>query len=244
MGRIVRDDPEHPDPGFAELYASLPDATDREPWLGWCRAAGGAVLYLGVGAGRLAVPLAGAGIEVVGVDAHPAMLDHLRRRLPEADLLLARIEDLRLERRFGLVLGPSGVLGTPERLAAAARHARGLVAMELMNPHWLLAAGHPGVRVLRATGGGAEIEVDYPGGWTQRAQVQLLWPEEVERLLAPAGLGLELMRGRDDDGGLADSETYFVLARARRTASRTAGATSSAKRRSWVSTSSASGHRT
>ena len=29
--RFVRDDPEHPDAGFAELYASLPDATDLEP---------------------------------------------------------------------------------------------------------------------------------------------------------------------------------------------------------------------
>jgi SAM-dependent methyltransferase len=242
--RIVRDDPERPDPGFAELYASLPDAADPEPWLGWCRAASGPVLYLGVGAGRLAVPLAAAGVELVGVDAHPAMLAHLRARLPEAELVPARIEDLRLDRRFGLVLGPSGVLGTAERLAAAARHAGGLVAMELMNPHWLLAGGHAGVRVLCAAAGRAEIEVDYPGDWTQRAEVELRWPEDVERLLASAGLRLELMRGRDADGDLADSETYFVLARARPTASRTPGATSSAKRRTWVSTSSGLGKST
>jgi len=63
--RLVRDDPEHPDPGFAELYASLADAADLEPWLGWCRAAAGPVLYLGVGAGRPAVPLAASGIELV-----------------------------------------------------------------------------------------------------------------------------------------------------------------------------------
>ena len=65
MRRIVRDDPERPDPGYAELFASLDDAADPEPWLGWCRAAGGPALYLGVGTGRLAVPLTAAGIELV-----------------------------------------------------------------------------------------------------------------------------------------------------------------------------------
>ena len=60
--RTVRDDPGDPDPGFADLYASLPDATDLEPWLGWCRQARGPVLYLGVGVGRLAVPLHMGGV--------------------------------------------------------------------------------------------------------------------------------------------------------------------------------------
>jgi hypothetical protein len=244
VGRLVRDDPEHPDPGFAELYASLEDATDLEPWLGWCRAAGGPVLYLGIGAGRLAVPLARSGIELVGVDAHPVMLRHLGARLPGVELVRARIEDLRLDRAFPLVIGPSQVLDRPRRLAAAARHSAARVALELLNPHWLLAGPHDGVRVLRAAGERAEIEVDYPGGWTHRAEARLCWPEDVDRLLAPAGLELELMRGADPDAGLLDSPTYFVLARARSTASRTRGATSSAKSRSCPSTSSAPGQKT
>jgi SAM-dependent methyltransferase len=40
-------------------------------------AAGGAVLELGVGTGRLALPLAGRGVAVTGIDASPAMLDRL-----------------------------------------------------------------------------------------------------------------------------------------------------------------------
>src|SRR5215471_16332786 len=131
MHRIVRDDPQDPDPGFAELYASFPDATDLEPWLGWCREAAAPVLYLGIGAGRLAVPLAAAGVELVGVDAHPGMLDRLRRRLPDAELVLARIEDLDLGRRFPLVMSPSSILGDPSRLAVAARHSSSRVALEL-----------------------------------------------------------------------------------------------------------------
>jgi hypothetical protein len=228
MQRMVRDDPLDPDPGFAELYASFPDATDLEPWLGWCREADGPVLYLGVGAGRLAVPLAAAGVELVGVDAHPGMLERLRGRLPGAELVLARIEDLDLGRRFPLVIGPSSILGDQHRLAVAARHSARRVALELMNPHWLLEGEHPSVRVLDATDDDAEIEVDYPGGWTHHARGALCWPERIESLLDGAGLALELMRGRDPDADLDESPTYVVLARV--TASRTAGATSSAKR--------------
>src|SRR5204862_278907 len=70
----VRDDPHRPDPGFADLYAALPEAEDLWPWLDWCREAKGPVLYLGIGAGRLAAPLLREGIQFVGVDAHPGML--------------------------------------------------------------------------------------------------------------------------------------------------------------------------
>jgi SAM-dependent methyltransferase len=41
-------------------------------------AAGGPVLELGIGTGRIAVPLAGTGLVVDGVDASPAMVERLR----------------------------------------------------------------------------------------------------------------------------------------------------------------------
>jgi hypothetical protein len=216
MRRMVRDDAEHPDPGFAELYASLPDAADIEPWLEWCRSGGGTVLYLGIGAGRLAVPLSDAGVRLVGVDAHPGMLGQLRRRLPDVELVEARIEELDLGRRFSLVIGPSGVLAEAGRLAAAARHSSRLVALELTNPHWLLGAEHPTVRVSSGGRDRASVEVDYPGGWTQTASVLLRWPEDVEAYLAEAALELELMRGNDMEADtLLESPTYYVLARHR-----------------------------
>jgi hypothetical protein len=213
MRRMVRDDPREPDPGFAELYASFPDATRLDPWLAWCRAAAGPVLYLGVGAGRLAVPLAAAGVELVGVDAHPGMLDRLGERLPGVELVRSLVEDLALGRRFPLVIGPSSILGAPACLEVAARHSSARVAFEQMNPHWLLNDEQTAVRVLRATRERAEIEVDYPGGWTHHADGELRWPEDVEQRLAEAGLTLELLRGQDDHAGLAESPTYFVLAR-------------------------------
>jgi len=212
MRRIVRDDPLDPDPGFAELYASMPDAVELEPWLGWCLQAGGTVLYLGVGTGRLAVPLDAAGVDLVGVDVHPGMLERLRARLPGVELLKSRIEDLDLDRRFPLVIGPSSILESAGCLSVAARHSSSRVAMELMNPHWLLDAHHATVRVLKATAQDAEIEVDYPGGWTQAAAIWLRWPEDVESFLGDAGLRLETMRGQDARSELSESSTYYVVA--------------------------------
>src|SRR5437773_1036160 len=97
---IVRDDPSVPDEGFAELYSQLPDAADLSPWLELAQAATPPVLYLGIGTGRLAVPLHAAGIELVGVDSHPGMLSRAHRRLPETELIHSRLEDLALRRMF------------------------------------------------------------------------------------------------------------------------------------------------
>jgi SAM-dependent methyltransferase len=57
------------DPGDFDLYLSL------------ARRTGGPILELAVGTGRLALPLAGAGFDVTGVDIDPAMLDRARERV-------------------------------------------------------------------------------------------------------------------------------------------------------------------
>jgi SAM-dependent methyltransferase len=215
---IVRDDPSTPDEGFAELYAQLPDATDLSPWLELARASSPPVLYLGIGTGRLAVPLQAAGIELVGVDSHPGMLARLRRRLPGIELIQSRIEDLDLGRQFDLVVVPSNILCVVDRLRAAANHvaADGSLAFELTNPYWLRAGASPGVRVQSLDGNGARFEVDYklPDGRTitQQAEVPLIWPEEVENWLAAvAGLKLRRTFARPD-AELVDSPSFYVVA--------------------------------
>ena len=72
-------------------------------------AGGGPVLELGVGTGRLAVPLAALGVEVVGVDASPAMLERLVANAAAADAdveaVLADMVDPPLgDRSFAVVL--------------------------------------------------------------------------------------------------------------------------------------------
>ena len=215
---IVRDDPSNPDDGFAELYAQLPDATDLWPWLELARAVTPPVLYLGIGTGRLAVPLHAAGIALVGVDSHPGMLERLRRRLPDAELIQSRIEDLNLSRQYQLVMVPSNILYLVERLRAAVNHMTtdGSLAFELSNPYWLRAGAGGGVRVQSFDGNGARFQVDYKLAdgrtITQQAEIPLVWPDEVENWLATgAGLKLRRMFGRPG-AELLTSPSFYVVA--------------------------------
>jgi trans-aconitate methyltransferase len=189
---------------------------DPEPWLGWAKAANSPVLYLGIGTGRIAVPLVRAGIILVGVDAHPGMLRRLQARLPDVELIQSRIEDLDLDRRFSLVMVPSGILNTTARLQRAALHvaAGGQLAFELMNPYWLKATPHPAVRVKTMTPTQVDMEVDYrlsDGSIrTQQARGPIIWPEDVEAWLKTSGMRLTRLFGAGD-GEIQQSPTYFVL---------------------------------
>jgi trans-aconitate methyltransferase len=207
----VRDDPDRPDPGFAELYEALPFATDLEPWLTLARAARPPVLYLGIGTGRLAVPLSRAGVVLVGVDSHPGMLAVLQRRLPGLRTIGARIEDLQLDERFDLVIAPSHLLSDDARLqrGSALLAPGGKLALELMNPHWLTNTGAPTVRVLELEHDHARIEVDYKTGHTHVDDVRLIWPEAVETWLERSGLRLIRLNGAAE---LEASPTYYVVA--------------------------------
>ena len=70
------------------------------------------VVELGVGTGRIAVPIAAEGIQVIGVDSSPGMLDVCRERAEEAgvaQLIDLRVGDLRsppVPDRVELVLCP------------------------------------------------------------------------------------------------------------------------------------------
>src|SRR3981081_1482930 len=99
-----------------------------------------------LGAGRLAGPLGRAGIELVGVDAHPGMLAALERRTEGIRPVQALIEHLELGRNFDLVPPPPSVLTPARRRRPAPRHTRRWVALELINPHWLAAGAGRGVR--------------------------------------------------------------------------------------------------
>jgi 2-polyprenyl-3-methyl-5-hydroxy-6-metoxy-1,4-benzoquinol methylase len=210
--RVVRDDPDHPDQGFAELYEALPLASDLEPWLSLARAARPPILYLGVGTGRLALPLARAGVELVGVDSHPGMLAVLQRRLPNLRAIKSRVEDLDLEERFELVIAPSHLLSDDLRLRRGAELLTpdGKLALELMNPHWLAEIGAPTVRVLELERDRALVEVDYASGHTHVDEVRLIWPEEVEGWLESNALRLVRLSGGDD---VAASPTYYIVAK-------------------------------
>lgn len=58
-----------------------PDARDVAFWVEWCREVGDPVLELGCGNGRVTIPLATGGLQVVGVDVSAPMLAGARKRL-------------------------------------------------------------------------------------------------------------------------------------------------------------------
>jgi SAM-dependent methyltransferase len=99
-------------------------------------ASGGAVVELAVGTGRIAVPIARAGVDVIGVDSSPAMLAVARAAAEEAgvaDRVDLRLGDLReppVPERVPLVVCPFRSLlhmETEEEKLRALRAARRLL---------------------------------------------------------------------------------------------------------------------
>jgi SAM-dependent methyltransferase len=91
---------------YDEWYAELGDATTTVATLTRL-AASGPVLELGVGTGRLAIPLAEAGLAVSGVDVSPAMLARLRAK-PGGERVVATVGDM--AREEDLPAGPFAVV--------------------------------------------------------------------------------------------------------------------------------------
>jgi len=95
---------------FADVYDEwYADLTDTDACVATLvrLAGGGRVLELGVGTGRLAVPLAGRGLDVTGIDTSPAMLARLGAK-PGGDRVVTVVGDMTDppvgQQRFALVI--------------------------------------------------------------------------------------------------------------------------------------------
>jgi SAM-dependent methyltransferase len=201
----------------------------------------GPVVELGVGTGRIAVPVARAGISVIGVDRSQGMLDVCRRRA-EAAGVAAPVErpggDIRkppVTERVALVLCPfRAYLHLPddvERRVSALRAARGLLLpdgllvfdvfapspddIEETNGRWI--EREPGIWE-RATwdeeARRLTLDVRGPGAETT---LGLTWipAEEWHRLLERAGFEVEACYGWFDRRPYAGGEDSVWLARRR-----------------------------
>lgn len=108
-------------PGYeafvAEYYDCLPliqERTDFGFYLDFARRAGGPVLELGCGTGRIMLPLAAEGIRVTGLDQSPHMLAKCRAKLDSApaavrqraDLIEGDMTRFDLGRIFNLIIVP------------------------------------------------------------------------------------------------------------------------------------------
>jgi len=148
----------------------------------WAGAAGATALELGIGTGRVAIPLAGHGVTVFGVDLAPAMLEILRAK-PEADRLHATLGDMTDAATLASV-SPGGrydlvycVFGTLTALPDAAAQRRclaaaasvlaptGRVVLELPVPD--LSTFDKSRRRVRHLGRHGDGTIVEPPGWTR-----------------------------------------------------------------------------
>lgn len=75
-----------------------------------CRYEPESVLDAGCGTGRVAIELTARGIETVGVDLDPAMLEQARAKAPESVWVEGSVEDVTLGRRFDVVVSAGNVM--------------------------------------------------------------------------------------------------------------------------------------
>jgi SAM-dependent methyltransferase len=189
------------------------------------------VVELGVGTGRIAVPVAEAGIRLIGVDTSPGMLEVCRARAEAAgvadriDLRLGDFRDPPVTERVALVICPfRAYLHLPdddaERLDAlgAARELLvpgGLLAFDVFAPsaedveetqgRWI--EREPGIwERARWDEGARRLRLDVRGNETETT-LELTWisAEDWQRLLGRAGFEVEACYGwfdrRPYDGG-------------------------------------------
>jgi SAM-dependent methyltransferase len=127
-----------PDGSPVPLYLALP-GDDEAAVIASVAPAGGPVLELGCGAGRVTRPLVALGFDVTGVDNSADMLAHVRG----ATTVLADLVTLRLEERFDVVVLASHFVNCAEAervafLRTCAHHVRdgGIVLVERYPPGW------------------------------------------------------------------------------------------------------------
>lgn len=102
---------------IAELYDHVVPYRDRPDvafYVEQAKRSGGPVLEIGSGTGRVLVPTARAGVQIVGLDSSTAMLEVCRQRLAEepqaiqnlVQLVQGDMRQFELDRLFGLVTIP------------------------------------------------------------------------------------------------------------------------------------------
>lgn len=95
---------------YDDLYAEVPYAGDIATTVAFLvpLVGAGPALELGIGSGRVALPLAAAGVEVHGIDASEAMVERLHAK-PGGDAIsvtIADFADFSLDTRFTLIYVP------------------------------------------------------------------------------------------------------------------------------------------
>jgi SAM-dependent methyltransferase len=201
-----------PDGSPVELYALLPELGEGER-VAQAVPAGGSILELGCGTGRITRQLLRLGYRVTAVDESPQML----ARVEGAETVCSRIEGLDLGRRFEAVLLASNLItAKPDQrrrfLETCRRHAD-VVVVEGLRLGWSPANGETGwtesgevrsrLRIDRIEGGVVYGAVDYAArldAWRHEFAMGVFADQsELDEALGEAGLRFDRWIG--DEGG-------------------------------------------
>jgi SAM-dependent methyltransferase len=221
---------------LADLYAKSPTGAQADVpfYVGLARAADGPLVELGVGNGRVAIPLAHAtGRRVIGIDSSPGMLAHARERAAEEgvelDLREGDIRELELEEPAALIYSPGrSLMHLPtwadrrrcfEGIAASLRPGGRFAWNAFALDHHIASAqdrqhadanpGVPSAHTLRYSVGDNRVDIALDTGET----TSLWWATKNEwlGLLDVAGLRLEALYGGFAGEPLADDSREYVF---------------------------------
>ena len=198
-----------PDGSPVDVYALLPELGEGDR-VAQAVPAGGSILELGCGAGRITRQLVRLGYRVTAVDESEAMLAHVKT----AETICARIEDLDLGRHFDAVLLASNLITAPagqrrDFLETCRRHAD-LVVVEGLALGWQPQDGETQLGdvtsrliVERFADGVVHGKVVYVVGdrrWEHSFTMRVFADQdELDAALAEAGLRFD--RWLDEEGG-------------------------------------------
>jgi SAM-dependent methyltransferase len=224
--------------GWAEIYdevhpAPSPDVIDFIV----ARAAGGPVLELAIGTGRVAIPLTEAGLEVDGVEISAAMVDRLRQRSQAVRLVATDMTDFEVDIEYPLVLlGFNTLFGALEEkgqrgiFMSTARALRrgGVFVIDCFVPD--LGRFDRGQTVRVADIQADRVRIDYSihdasrqlirsmadFRWTDGRSallpvyVRYMWPRQIDEMADGAGLDLEQRYEWYDETPFTDASSRHV----------------------------------
>ncbi len=196
----------------------------------------GTALELGVGTGRIAIPLTKKGIAVTGLDASQAMLDQLARKPggTEVPSILADFSDFLLNTQFSLIYMSCNTifdLPTQDRQVAcmqcAAKHleADGLFVIETSRPSALTdspavscASFDSGAPVLECTSHDPisqqvlrlRITLSSQGIRCRNVRSRYIWPSELDLMARLANLRLAFRWGGWEQNEFNESDRGYI----------------------------------
>jgi len=222
---------------YDEWYSSLPDGKEEAAFLAEL-ANPGPALELGIGTGRVALPLAELGVALSGIDASPSIVAQMRAK-PGGDAIsitVGDMADVAVDGRFSLVYVVFNTFFMLTTAEAQARCFRNVAARLAPGGRFVVHAFVPdqslidqGERVAVKDVGVDEVRLDATKFFRQEqrldttqiriteqgirlvhAKVRYTFPSELDEMAERAGLTLEARYGGFTKEPFTDESTFHV----------------------------------